>query len=184
MISSQQVISQTLAWITNVVVGCNFCPFAGREVKRGSIHFEVVHTEEPAEILQSLSREFDRLDNDEGVETTLIILPDRFSSFESYLDMISICEEFLADQGYDGVYQVASFHPEYIFEGEAVTDPANYTNRSLYPMIHILRESSITNALPGFDHPERIPQRNIEFAWKKGLTQMQLLRESCFTIHP
>jgi uncharacterized protein len=180
---NQQVITETLSWITKVVVGCNFCPFAAREVKRGSIHYEVVRTEQVAEILQSLSREFDRLDNDESIETTLIILPGQFLSFGSYLDMIDLCEEFLADQDYEGVYQIASFHPEYVFEGEEVDDPANYTNRSLYPMIHILRESSITNALENFDHPERIPQKNIEFARKKGLAQMQLLRESCFTIH-
>ena len=183
MLPSEQIIAQTLSWITNVVVGCNFCPFAAREVKRGSIHFEVVRTEDRAEILKALSREFDRLDNDEGIETTLIILPDQFYSFESYLDMTGICEDFLADQDYEGVYQIASFHPEYIFEGEEVNDPANYTNRSPYPMIHILREASITNALENFDHPERIPQRNIDFARKKGLAQMKLLRESCFTIH-
>jgi hypothetical protein len=177
MESDDIIIEQTKAWINNVVIGCNFCPFAARELKRGSIHFEVIRSKDVEKLLMALSAEFDRLDNDASVETTFIILPEIFSDFNDYLDMIAQSEMFLEDQGYEGIYQIASFHPDYIFQGSGSADPANYTNRSLYPMIHLLRESSITEALSNFPNPETIPQRNIDFARQKGLAHMRMLQK-------
>ena len=81
--------------------------------------------------------------------------------------------------GYEGIYQLATFHPEYTFAGSSSDDPANYTNRSVYPMLHILREAAITKALEYFPDPDGIPQRNIDYARNKGLQYMQWLRASC-----
>jgi hypothetical protein len=85
----------------------------------------------------------------------------------------------LIKNGYEGVYQVASFHPLYLFAGSDEKDAANYTNRSVYPMLHLLRESSIDKALESYIDPENIPVRNIEFARKKGLVYMKMLRDTC-----
>ncbi len=122
------------------------------------------------------------LDENPGTETSFLIFPSDFGAFTEYLRMMEDAEEFLADENYEGIYQIASFHPLYIFAGAKDDDAANYTNRSIYPMIHILRESSVTEALKGFKNPESIPDNNIAFAEDKGLMYMQLLRESCFRV--
>ena len=111
------------------------------------------------------------------METTFIIFPDNFSDFETYLDLVELSEALAADQGYEGIYQIASFHPEYCFEGAEADDPANYTNRSIYPMLHLLREDSLSDALDNFPDAESIPERNIAFAQRKGLAFMQSLRD-------
>lgn len=79
---------------------------------------------------------------------------------------------------YEGIYQVASFHPEYVFADSPMDDPANYTNRSPYPMLHILREASIAKAISHYTSPEKIPERNVHFAREKGLAFMKALREA------
>jgi hypothetical protein len=119
------------------------------------------------------------LDQSDDIETTLIIFPDSFAGFEDYLDLVELAEELASDQDYDGIYQVASFHPDYCFADAPQDDPANYTNRSIYPMLHLLREESLTKALENFPDPEGIPDRNIDFAREKGLKYMQLLRAAC-----
>ena len=118
----------------------------------------------------------------ENIETTLIIFPNHFADFEDYLDLVDLVEDLSVEQGYEGVYQIASFHPEYCFAGAEEEDPANYTNRSPYPMLHLLREESITRAVEHYKDPEGIPERNMAFAKKKGLQYMQLLRAACLEI--
>jgi hypothetical protein len=85
----------------------------------------------------------------------------------------------MEQEGYEGTYQLASFHPDYCFEGEDKNDAANYTNRSVYPMLHLLREDSITKALALYKNPELIPEHNIQLAREKGLLYMQMLRAAC-----
>jgi uncharacterized protein len=179
MVSNEQAITDTKNWITNVVVGCNFCPFAGRELKLGTIHYEVSTATDAESILQTFLLECQRLDNNEQVETSLIILTNAFQNFEDYLDLVDLAEKLIEAEDYEGVYQVASFHPEYRFAGAPDNDPANFTNRSIYPMLHILREESIERALENFDHPENIPERNIAFAKQKGYAAMEALRKAC-----
>lgn len=171
---------QTKTWIKEVVIGCNFCPFASKELKLGRVHYQVVRSGDLTTCLQALAVELERLDDDKNVETTLIIFPDDFRDFYQYLDLTDLAGKFLKSQKKTGVYQVASFHPEYLFAGSKANDPANYTNRSLYPMLHLLREATLTAALAQFPHPEKIPDNNIEFARKKGLEYMKVLRDSCF----
>ncbi len=179
MESPEKIIAQTKKWITEVVAGCNFCPFAAKELKYDSIYYIVVEGSEKAVFLETLIIELQHLDNKPDIETSIIIIPNALQKFEDYLEIISISESLLKKEGYEGMYQLASFHPLYQFEGCPIDDAANYTNRSLYPMIHILREESIENALSKYPNPEQIPNRNIDFARKKGLIYMQMLRDSC-----
>ncbi|MGL6269678.1 MAG: DUF1415 family protein, partial [Chitinophagaceae bacterium] len=103
-----------------------------------------------------------------------------FANFDAYLTMVEMAEALLEDQDYEGVYQVASFHPQYRFADAPDNDPANYTNRSVYPMLHLLREDSLEKAIETYPDTEGIPERNITFAREKGLSYMKLLRDSCF----
>ena len=174
------VITQTKKWIADVVVGCNFCPFAAKEVKRNSIHYEVLNDAGAEQVLQALIKECKRLDEQSSIETSFLILPDFFEDFTEYLSLAELSEKLLKQHGYEGVYQVASFHPAYCFADATEDDAANYTNRSPYPMLHLLREESVEAALENFPDPESIPERNIRFAREKGLAWMKLLREKCF----
>lgn len=176
------IINQTQAWVKNVVIACNFCPFAQREVQRGSIRYVVVRSEDVEVCLEAMFAECVRLDEDESIETTLVIFPGVFKSFKKYLLLVENCEDMLLDNEYEGTYQVASFHEDYQFAGSKRDDPANYTNRSPYPMLHLLRESSLDRALDNYPDPENIPQRNIEYAHKLGLEQMKILRDSCWNV--
>jgi hypothetical protein len=176
------IIAQTVAWIKSVVIGCNFCPFASKVLLKNSIRYITLPGATIEKVLESLSAEVQILDKDVETETTLIILPDHFEDFKTYLDLVDIAEEFLYNLGYEGIYQLASFHPQYLFAESYEEDPANYTNRSVYPMLHLLREASITDALEHFPDAGSIPQRNIEFANRKGLLFMQGLRAACLEI--
>jgi len=124
-------------------------------------------------VLEALVKELYYLDENEDIETTFIILPNNFGDFTTYLNLVDIAEKLMEKEDYEGVYQLASFHPQYCFAGEHINDAANYTNRSPYPMLHILREESITTALENFPAPYSIPERNIAFARGKGLAYMQ-----------
>ncbi len=179
MIDEEQIIDQTKKWITDVVIGCNFCPFAAKEIKQNSVHYRVLQNADLNNCLQALIQECEILNTNDGIATTLLILKDGFEVFDDYLDLVSIAEKLLKKEGYEGIYQVAGFHPLYMFEGTAADDAANYTNRSPYPMLHLLREDMIESALERYQNPDEIPERNIRFAREKGETYMRKLREAC-----
>jgi len=178
MEETEKVIAQTKKWITDIVAGCNFCPFVSRELKQNSIRYAVEPAIDMAVCLQAFLNECRKLDK-EKIETTLLIFSNGFPLFNDYLDLLALAEKLLKQEGYEGVYQVAGFHPLYMFAGTPAGDPANYTNRSIYPMLHLLREDSIEKALKHYPNPEQIPQRNIAFAREKGLAYMKMLRDAC-----
>jgi len=179
MNTTATIVDQTKKWIARVVIGCNFCPFAARELKRNSIHFQVEVSGDLNVCVRSFMHECIRLDKDDTIETSLLIFPNAFQTFDDYLDLLALAERELRKAGYEGIYQVASFHPLYRFAGSRENDAANYTNRSVYPMLHLLREQTIEKALQNYGAPEQIPERNILFAYDKGLEYMKMLRNSC-----
>jgi hypothetical protein len=179
MFTDEQVIVQTKKWITDVVIGCNFCPFASKVVKQQTVLYTVERSLKTAVCLEILLQECTRLDEDITIETSFLIFPENFKLFEEYLDFVAIAEKLLKQNGYNGIYQLASFHPLYRFADAPAGDAANYTNRSIYPMLHLLRESSIDKALEYYDNPGSIPENNIQFAREKGIVYMKMLRDQC-----
>lgn len=171
--------SVTENWVKQVIMKFNLCPFARREVERGSIRYAVLEEQKPNAVLLALLAECALLDRDPTVETTLVILPRGFEGFYAYLDLVDLAEEMLLEQGYEGKYQLASFHPDYCFEGEAQDDAANYTNRSPYPTLHLIREASMEKVLAEYPNPEAIPERNVEFARRKGADFFIKLLANC-----
>ncbi|OYU95196.1 MAG: hypothetical protein CFE21_12895 [Bacteroidetes bacterium B1(2017)] len=177
--SNQEMINQTRKWVQEVVIGTNFCPFAAKEMKANTIHYEVAPAGNMAASTMSLQLECERLNEHSEIETTLLLFPFMFSRFSQYLEFVEVAEIMLHKQGYDGIYQLASFHPNYCFAGSSEKDAANYTNRSIYPMLHLIREASIEKAIEKYPNPEGIPERNILYAKKKGLAYMKLLKDKC-----
>ena len=177
--TDEQIIQQTQNWIKEVVIGCNFCPFAAKALLKQNIQYTVLNSVSLQESLEQLAKEMSLLDDDINKETSFIIFANDFVNFNEYLFLVEKSEQLLNKTGYDGIYQLASFHPDYCFAGSTEDDPANYTNRSIFPMLHLLREDSITAALENYANPEKIPQNNIHFAEGKGLLYMQMLRAGC-----
>ena len=173
------IIAQTKKWITDVVVACNFCPFASGVLKQGTIHYEVLTNATTETTLQAVAKAMQQLNNEANIETTLLILPYSFSNFDEYLDLLENVETLLEKEGYEGIYQVASFHPAYLFAESTEEDPSNYTNRSPYPMLHFLREASVSKAVDSYPNIDEVPERNIKFAHEKGLLYMQQLLAAC-----
>lgn len=173
------IIKQTKTWLESVVIGLDFCPFAQRELERNSIHYSVIHDGNIQTCLESLILESEFLDQDQNIATSLLIFPDQFTEFDDFLDYLDIANSLLEAQNYQGIYQLASFHPQYCFEGATNNAPANYTNRSPYPMLHLLREDRLEIALKHYLHPEQIPENNIQCANKLGETTLKAMLESC-----
>jgi len=181
LITDAEVILQTETWIKKVVIDCHFCPFAAAPVKQQSVRYVVGNQLDLQHVLEMVLAECVFLDEHDATETTFIILPDSFPDFMKYLDVVADAEDAMAAAGYEGIYQLAGFHPLYLFAGSDEQDAANYTNRSIFPMLHLLREASIDKALENYATPEKIPENNIDFARKKGLVYMKMLRDSVMT---
>lgn len=172
------IIAQTKKWIVDVVVGCHFCPFALQEVKNDSIYFEVV-TGNKAFVLKALSATLMKMNAEADIETMFLLLPQNFDRFADYLKLVQATEVLLKKEGYSGTYQVASFHPAYLFAGSSSNDAANYTNRSPYPILQILREETVSRATDSYPDTRQIPEANIAFARQKGMAYMQRLLAAC-----
>jgi hypothetical protein len=171
----QKVESAVKSWIDKVIVGLNFCPFAKKEIERNTIRYTIFPTTQVNDALSQLLDELALLDQQLEIQTTLLIFPLGFADFEVYLDMLELANSLISQGGYCGIYQLASFHPDYCFDGEDPDDPANYTNRSPYPILHILRESSIEAVLKRYPDPESIPENNIAKARELGSNYLQAL---------
>lgn len=179
--SVEKIIEQTQTWLTTFIIKYNICPFARHEHERGSIHYSVVESKNTEQCLKALFTECLLLDEKTEIETTLIIYPNHFRLFDDYLDFLAMAESLLHQQNYEGVYQLASFHPHYCFEGAPSTDPANYTNRSPYPMLHLIREASLEQAIKSYPNPELIPERNIKLTRELGRKNLQSLLSNIMT---
>ena len=175
--TNKTIIEKTKGWIERVVIGCNFCPFARKVFVEQSIHYEVISAANLQAQLAGILSEMERLDRHPEIETSLLIFPDQYPDFEDYLDLLSLAVGLLSAHGYEGVYQVASFHPKYIFAQSTEDDPANFTNRSPYPMLHLIRESSLSAAIEAYPDVEKVPERNIAFARMMGFEKMKRLMD-------
>ena len=172
-------VESTKRWINDVVIGFNFCPFAKREVMQNSIRYVDYNERKLKPLIVLLAKEIAHLEWHEEVETTLIVLSSGFKVFWDYLDVVDKADNWLDNNQFRGKYQIASFHPEYCFAGENIDSPSNYTNRSPYPMLHILRESSLEDAIARYKNPENIPLNNVDKANAMGTSALQALLRNC-----
>ena len=157
-------LDATRRWVERAVIGLNLCPFAKAVYVKQQVRFVLSDASTPEALLEELAEELVLLrDTDpEQVDTTLIVHPDVLTDFLDYNDFLANADAAVEALDLQGEIQVASFHPDYQFAGTAPDDISNYTNRSPYPTLHLLREASIDRAVDAFPDPEVIVERNVK----------------------
>ncbi|NQY88420.1 MAG: DUF1415 domain-containing protein [Colwellia sp.] len=171
--NEQSAVLATKQWLDEIVIGLNICPFAKKEFVNNTIHYHLSKTEQVKPALHELIEQCRYLQSHDELETTLIIYGNGFRGFDRYLDLVDYANDLLVDSGFEGIFQLASMHPEYCFDGEDYDDVSNFTNRSPYPILHIIREASMSRVLSVYNEPEKIPENNIKLTHKKGANFFQ-----------
>lgn len=154
-------VKSVIRWFEKAVLGLNLCPFAARPYQSNSIVFEISKANNDEHCLIDLYLNLQRLDQQADVETIVLICPYHLNCFEHYNQFLSLAENLLEREGWQGIYQIASFHPDYQFDGTAPEDRSNWTNRSPYPILHLLREASISRVANSGINIDAIPEQNI-----------------------
>lgn len=163
------------AWLAQFVVGLNLCPFARPLLGADTLRIEICNETSAAALRMAFLRELDLLQrsNEEDVATTLLVFPVALGNFQHYLDFLDDAQALLAQAGLEGVVQLASFHPHYQFAGEPAASPSHYSNRSPYPVLHLLREDMLTRVLADGADPDEVPLRNIATLEAIGVQELQ-----------
>ena len=174
-----KIVCAVRRWVKDLIVDLNLCPFAGRELLENRIRFVVTEATTEEQLIAALRTELALLNDDATVETTLLIHPDVLREFSDYNQFLDCADELLVQMGLEGVYQIASFHPDYQFVGTDVDDAENYTNRSPYPLLHILREASLERSIATYPDVEQIPVRNIALMNSMGREKIRALIDAC-----
>lgn len=165
-------IADTRVWLERAVIGLNLCPFAKSVHVKGQIHYAVSHAQTAKELLKDLVVELKELVATDATtrDTTLLIAPDYLANFLDFNDFLAQADQALEDLDLDGVLQIASLHPQFQFAGTHVDDITNFTNRSPYPTLHLLREDSIDRAVASFPEPDTIFEKNMATLTQLGLS--------------
>ncbi|MBH9551370.1 DUF1415 domain-containing protein [Inhella gelatinilytica] len=169
--NEEQVIADTRAWVDKAVIGLNLCPFAKQVQVKGQVRYVVSSSTSVEALLYELAAELNHLHDTpaEQTDTTLLIHPGVLTDFLDYNDFLDAADALVAEIGLEGELQIASFHPQYQFEGTEVDDITNYSNRSPYPTLHLIREDSIDRAVAAFPEAESIFEANMETLEKLGI---------------
>lgn len=153
----------TQQWLEQVVIGLGLCPFASKPTLEKRVRIQVCDCETEFNLLKTLHSELSLLDQQptETLETTLLVIPHMLADFEDYNQFLDQVDSLLGQFGWEGKYQVASFHPQYRFADVAEEAAENLTNRAPFPTLHLIREQSLEAVLTQVERPEEIPARNI-----------------------
>ncbi len=167
-------LAKTRAWVARVVVGLDLCPFAAAPLAAGAVRFDQSRAAEPQEVLAEVLGLVERMREPGGPRTALLVIPRLFPDFEDFLDLCEAARDLLAASGYRDDVVVVGFHPDYRFAGAPEDDPANATNRSPYPTLHLLWSDDIGAAAR--EHPDiaGIPERNIALLRAMGPAALRL----------
>ena len=178
--SGEDPIALTRRWLERAVIGLNLCPFAKSVYVKQQVRFVLCDARDTDALLQVLREELQWLHgaDPQHTDTTLIVHPYVLTDFLDYNDFLGVADDLVAELGIEGEIQIASFHPDYQFAGTAYDDIGNYTNRSPYPILHLLREASVARAVAVFPDPEAIVERNIATLEKLGVDGWRRLMES------
>ena len=179
--NTSQIIADTQTWLERAVIGLNLCPFAKSVFVKKQIRYALTAANTADELLAELECELNLLANTDPtqLDTTLLIHPQAMTDFLDYHFFLAEVDALLRNLDYEGVFQIASLHPQYEFAGSDPDDIANFTNRSPYPTLHLLRESSIDRAVAAFPEAETIFEANIETLENLGAEGWAALQAQC-----
>ncbi|WP_254700437.1 DUF1415 domain-containing protein [Sulfitobacter sp. BSw21498] len=171
------MVKNTRRWLDQMVVGLNLCPFSSSVIARDQVYYAVCDATTDAQLQQFYLTELQRLlgANENDISTSLLMFTQGLEEFSDYLDLLDWFQSLLEQADLTEHVQLASFHPQYQFEGVAVDDLSNFTNRSPYPTIHLLRQDQMTKVLAHVLEPEKIYLDNIETLNKLGRRQIEVL---------
>lgn len=175
------ILKATQCWVEQWVIGENLCPFARKPALEHRVLYQFSAAQKTKQLKQDLIAALEHLvgTSSEVLETTLLIHPYVLKDFLTYNDFLDEVEDLLVAMDLEGVIQVASFHPDYQFAETDYDDVDNFTNRSPYPMLHLIRESSIEQAIQYHPNIDAVPERNIEHVRSLGLAPIQELLKRC-----
>lgn len=179
--TAHQALRETRAWVRHAVIGLNLCPFAKAPQSRERIRYIVTGATTTEALLEALGEELAHLvaRDETEVETTLLIHPWVLDDFLAFNDFLGAGDALIADADLEGVIQLASFHPRYQFADTRADDPGNATNRSPYPTLHLLRESSVARAVEAFPDTDAIITANIDRLERLGCEGWSRLQQLC-----
>ena len=168
------IVNTTLDWLKNCVIGLSLCPFANKPFLDNAIRVTVYLKQDDGQILNALKAEIEYLNINKpsDIETSLLVIPFRFNDFYDFNDFVYTANEWLVKNDWEGVFQLASFHPKYQFSETSIEDKENLTNRSPYPILHLIREESLSKALDFYPNIDDVPIRNI--ATMNALSDQQI----------
>lgn len=164
MLSIEQIEASIGQWLEDVVIAHNLCPFARQPWQKERVDIQIVDALDVEAVCDCFVQAVWQLEqwDIDTTETSLLVLPEGFGDFHDYLDLVSVLNELIDLNDWRGRYQIATFHPDYVFADTAENARQNYTNRAPYPIIHVLREESLDKAIASMPDSDQIPQRNIE----------------------
>lgn len=177
--NNTEIAHSVRQWLESLVIELNLCPFAKRELVKDRVRFAVTPAATEDELLQALHDELQLIEQDDAIETTLLIHPQVLQDFADYNQFLNAADSLLAGMQLEGVIQIASFHPDYQFGGTEPDAAENYTNRSPYPLLHLLREDSLERVIADTLDVAEIPVRNIALMNEMGREKLQRLLHSC-----
>lgn len=174
-------VDATRYWVENVVLGHGLCPFAASVVNAGTITYTVSSAIDDDAIYRDFLSALEGfvLAPANEVSTSLLIFSHGLTAFSDYLSFVALTETLIDEAGLSGIVQIASFHPAYLFDNSEEDDPANYTNRSPYPMLHLLREAELENAINTYPDIDQVPVNNIRRFRKLGLDYVRARLLEC-----
>lgn len=179
ILNREEYLQPVKNWVETMVVGLNLCPFAKRELVKNRVRFELSEANTEDQLLTHLKNEIILLDESDSIETSLLIHPFVLTDFFDYNQFLDSADRLLVELDRDGIYQIASMHPDYQFGGTEAHDLENYTNRAPYPLLHLIRENSMETAIANYKDSDLIPDNNIALLESMGLEKIQALLKSC-----
>ena len=179
--NQETIIQSVQCWVEQFIVELNLCPFAKRELVKNSVRYVVTKAVTEEQLLVALEAELESLIESGSIETTLLIHPDMLHEFHDYNQFLDLAEGLLHEMKLEGVFQIASFHPCYQFGGTEPDDVENYTNRSPYPILHLLREDSLEKAIADYRDVDQIPVNNIALMNQLGEDKLSAILEGCLS---
>ena len=175
--TDEEVLAKTKHWLEAAVIGLNLCPFAKAVYVKNQVRLVISKARHADDLLEELDRELDLLVATPAskIDTTLLIHPTLFEDFLDFNDFLEVAEGVVDEHGLEGVVQLASFHPQFQFDGTELDDISNYTNRAPFAILHLLRETSVERAVEAFPQADAIFETNIATLEKLGLSGWKAL---------